>query len=49
MFYVPLAQTPDTLRMQPWDRDQIHRLFDDLEPSDFRRYGSARLTLFEPA
>src|SRR4051812_4426022 len=27
---VPLAQTPDTLRMQPWDRDQIHRLFDDL-------------------
>ena len=28
---VPLAQTPDTLRMQPWDRDQIHRLFDQLE------------------
>ena len=28
---VPLAETPDTLRMQPWDRDQIHRLFDDLE------------------
>ena len=28
---VPLAQTPETLRMQPWDRDQIHRLFDDLE------------------
>lgn len=28
---VPLAQTPDMLRMQPWDRDQIHRLFDDLE------------------
>src|SRR6195952_770569 len=28
---VPLAQTPDTLRMQPWDRDRIHRLFDDLE------------------
>ncbi|HEX9498111.1 MAG TPA: DNA polymerase I, partial [Mycobacterium sp.] len=28
---VPLAQTPDTLRMQPWDRDHIHRLFDDLE------------------
>ena len=28
---VPLAQTPDTLRLQPWDRDQIHRLFDDLE------------------
>src|SRR3984885_13631780 len=28
---VPLAQTPDTLRMQPWDRDQIHQLFDQLE------------------
>jgi DNA polymerase-1 len=28
---VPLAQTPATLRMQPWDRDHIHRLFDDLE------------------
>ncbi len=28
---VPLAQTPDTLRMQPWNRDQIHRFFDDLE------------------
>jgi DNA polymerase I len=28
---VPLPQTPDTLRMLPWNRDQIHRLFDDLE------------------
>jgi DNA polymerase-1 len=28
---VPLAQTPDTLRLLPWDRDKIHRLFDDLE------------------
>ncbi|WP_200962171.1 DNA polymerase I [Mycobacterium sp. Root265] len=28
---VPLPQTPDTLRMLPWDRDHIHRLFDDLE------------------
>ncbi len=28
---VPLAQTPDTLRVQPWDRDEIHRLFDHLE------------------
>ncbi len=28
---VPLPQTPDTLRLLPWDRDQIHRLFDDLE------------------
>lgn len=28
---VPLAQTPDTLALQSWDRDHIHRLFDDLE------------------
>lgn len=28
---VPLSQTPDTLRLQPWDRDRIHRLFDELE------------------
>lgn len=28
---VPLAQTPEVLLLQPWDRDQIHRLFDDLE------------------
>jgi DNA polymerase-1 len=28
---VPLAHTPDTLRLQPWDRDQIHQLFDQLE------------------
>jgi DNA polymerase I len=28
---VPLARTPDSLRVQPWDRDHIHRLFDDLE------------------
>ncbi|MFV0494173.1 DNA polymerase I [Mycobacterium sp.] len=28
---VPLAQTPETLQMRPWDRDRIHRLFDDLE------------------
>ncbi|HEU0189971.1 MAG TPA: DNA polymerase I [Mycobacterium sp.] len=28
---VPLAQTPDMLALQPWDRDEIHRLFDELE------------------
>ncbi|WP_343598935.1 DNA polymerase I [Mycobacterium sp.] len=28
---VPLPQTPEMLRLQPWDREQIHRLFDDLE------------------
>lgn len=28
---VPLPATPDALRRHPWDRDQIHSLFDDLE------------------
>ena len=28
---VPLPYTPDQLAKQPWDRDKIHRLFDDLE------------------
>ncbi|MCU1644433.1 MAG: dpo1 [Nocardia sp.] len=28
---VPLPYTPDQLGMQPWDRDKIHRLFDELE------------------
>src|ERR1700755_624039 len=28
---VPLAQTPDTLRLLPWDRDQSDRLFEDVE------------------
>ena len=28
---VPLPHTPETLRVQPWDRDRIHQLFDDLE------------------
>ncbi|WP_028477519.1 DNA polymerase I [Nocardia sp. CNY236] len=28
---VPLPYTPDQLAQQPWDRDRIHRLFDDLE------------------
>ncbi len=28
---VPLAQTPDTLGLLPWDRDKIHQLVDDLE------------------
>ncbi|MGX9673020.1 DNA polymerase I [Mycobacterium sp. HM-7] len=28
---VPLAHTPEGLRVQPWDRDRIHQLFDDLE------------------
>ncbi|MBY8861594.1 DNA polymerase I [Nocardia sp. CA2R105] len=28
---VALPYTPDQLAQQPWDRDRIHRLFDDLE------------------
>ncbi|MTJ62503.1 DNA polymerase I [Nocardia seriolae] len=28
---VALPYTPDQLAMQPWDRDKIHRLFDELE------------------
>ncbi|WP_187683902.1 DNA polymerase I [Nocardia wallacei] len=28
---VPLPYTPEQLAQQPWDRDRIHRLFDDLE------------------
>ncbi|MGV9411435.1 DNA polymerase I [Nocardia sp. NPDC003693] len=28
---VPLPYTPDQLAVQPWDRDKIHRLFDELE------------------
>ncbi|WP_439956540.1 DNA polymerase I [Nocardia nova] len=28
---VPLPYTPEQLAQQPWDRDKIHRLFDDLE------------------
>ncbi|WP_405497778.1 DNA polymerase I [Nocardia sp. NBC_00511] len=28
---VPLPYTPDQLAMQPWDRDKIHQLFDELE------------------
>jgi DNA polymerase-1 len=28
---VALPHTPESLRVQPWDRDRIHQLFDDLE------------------
>lgn len=28
---VPLVHTPESLRVQPWNRDRIHQLFDDLE------------------
>jgi DNA polymerase I len=45
---VPLAQTPDTLRLQPWDRDQIHRLFDDLEFRVLRDRLFDTLTAVEP-
>jgi DNA polymerase-1 len=45
---VPLAQTPDTLRMQPWDRDQIHQLFDQLEFRVLRDRLFETLTAVEP-
>jgi DNA polymerase-1 len=45
---VPLAQTPDTLRMQPWDRDQIHQLFDQLEFRVLRDRLFDTLTAVEP-
>ncbi len=45
---VPLAQTPDTLRLLPWDRDQIHRLFDDLEFRVLRDRLFDTLTTVEP-
>ncbi len=45
---VPLAQTPDTLRLQPWDRDHIHRLFDDLEFRVLRDRLFDTLTAVEP-
>ena len=45
---VPLAQTPDTLRLLPWDRDQIHRLFDDLEFRVLRDRLFETLTTVEP-
>jgi DNA polymerase-1 len=45
---VPLAQTPDTLRLQPWDRDQIHRLFDELEFRVLRDRLFETLTAAEP-
>jgi DNA polymerase-1 len=45
---VPLAQTPDTLRLLPWDRDKIHRLFDDLEFRVLRDRLFDTLTAVEP-
>jgi DNA polymerase-1 len=45
---VPLTQTPDTLRMQPWDRNQIHRLFDELEFRVLRDRLFETLTTAEP-
>src|ERR1700749_1359995 len=45
---VPLAQTPDTLRMQPWDRDQIHQLFDQLEFRGLRGRVFDTLAAVEP-
>jgi len=45
---VPLAQTPDTLGLLPWDRDKIHQLFDDLEFRVLRDRLFDTLTTAEP-
>src|SRR6202008_453275 len=43
-----LAQTPDTLRAQPWDRNQIHQLFDQLEFRALRDRLFETLTAIDP-
>jgi len=45
---VPLAQTPDTLGLLPWDRDKVHQLFDDLEFRVLRDRLFDTLTTVEP-
>jgi len=45
---VPLAQTPDTLGLLPWDRDKVHQLFDDLEFRVLRDRLFDTLTTAEP-
>ncbi|MBS9533041.1 DNA polymerase I [Mycobacterium sp. M1] len=45
---VPLAQTPDDLQLQPWDREQIHRLFDELEFRVLRDRLFETLSTIEP-
>ena len=45
---VPLEKTPDELALQQWDRDAVHRLFDDLEFRVLRDRLFATLSSAEP-
>ncbi|MEO8816512.1 MAG: DNA polymerase I [Mycobacterium sp.] len=45
---VPLDRAPDALQLQPWDREQIHRLFDELEFRVLRDRLFDTLTAVEP-
>ncbi|WP_141996385.1 DNA polymerase I [Amycolatopsis cihanbeyliensis] len=45
---VPLEATPDDLELQPWDRDAVHRLFDELEFRVLRDRLFATLSSAEP-
>jgi DNA polymerase-1 len=45
---VPLDATPADLRLRPWDRDAVHRLFDELEFRVLRDRLFATLSSAEP-
>jgi DNA polymerase-1 len=45
---VPLAVTPDDLKMRPWDRDEVHKLFDTLQFRVLRERLYATLQSVEP-
>ncbi|WP_216206917.1 DNA polymerase I [Amycolatopsis aidingensis] len=45
---VPLETTPDDLELRPWDRDAVHRLFDELEFRVLRDRLFATLSSAEP-
>ncbi|MGP4018822.1 DNA polymerase I [Saccharopolyspora sp. 5N708] len=45
---VPLEATPQELAVRPWDRDAVHRLFDDLEFRVLRDRLFATLSTVEP-
>jgi DNA polymerase-1 len=45
---VPLEATPAELTVRPWDRDAVHRLFDELEFRVLRERLFATLTSAEP-
>jgi DNA polymerase-1 len=45
---VPLEATPDDLTVRPWDREAVHRLFDELEFRVLRERLFATLTSAEP-